>query len=95
MRGDEMMGRFFTVGCIGVLVLSAHGAALTVEPGRTVREMDRRNLTGSNIALWNQPWELSDPDLHRYVRELAPAYVRIPGGSWANHYIWNGNGVRP
>ena len=67
---------------------------LAIDPSVTVHSTSRRNLTGSNIALWNQPWELSDSDLHNYVRELAPAFVRIPGGSWANHYIWNGNGVR-
>jgi hypothetical protein len=76
------------------MVLAARGAVLTVDPEVTVQETNRRSLTGSNMALWYQPWELSDPDLHGYVRELAPAFVRIPGGSWANHYIWNGNGAR-
>jgi len=65
-----------------------------MNPSQTVHSTCRRNLLGSNIALWNQQWELSDSDLHDYVRELGPAYIRIPGGSWANHYYWNGNGVR-
>ncbi|MBL7077096.1 MAG: hypothetical protein ISS31_06470 [Kiritimatiellae bacterium] len=67
---------------------------LKIDTARVVHKTPHRNLTGSNIALWNQPWELGDSALHRYVRELAPALVRIPGGSWANHYIWNGNGIR-
>lgn len=71
----------------------AHGATLDIDSSVVQHSTNRRDLTGSNIALWNQPWELSDPELHAYVRELAPTYVRIPGGSWANHYIWNGNGV--
>ncbi len=74
-------------------LLNSESAELTIDASSIIHSTDRRNLTGSNIALWNQPWELSDPELHAYVRELAPSYVRIPGGSWANHYIWNGNGV--
>ncbi|MBI9020638.1 MAG: hypothetical protein JEZ10_05225 [Verrucomicrobia bacterium] len=70
------------------------GGVLKIDPSKTVHATCRRNLIGSNIALWNQPWELSDSDLRDYVRELAPAMIRIPGGSWANHYIWNGNGIR-
>jgi len=69
-------------------------ATLKIDADRTVHETNRRKLTSSNIALWNQTWELGDSDLHEYVRELKPALIRIPGGSWANHYYWNGNGVR-
>jgi hypothetical protein len=82
----------FTAMLIGTI--SCESAVLKIDAERTVHETSRRNLTGSNIALWNQLWELGDSELHDYVRELAPAYVRIPGGSWANHYYWNGNGVR-
>ncbi len=70
------------------------GAILEIDPSQTVHATLRHNLIGSNIALWHQPWELSDSTLHCYVRELAPRFVRIPGGSWSNHYIWNGNGAR-
>lgn len=73
---------------------TALGGTLEIDRSVTIHATSRRNLTGSNIALWNQPWELADSELHEYVRELAPAFIRIPGGSWANHYIWNGNGVR-
>ena len=81
---------FMMVGVLG----ACEAATLKIDVDRTVHETCRRNLTGSNIALWNQPWELGDSELHDYVRELAPAFIRIPGGSWANHYYWNGNGVR-
>lgn len=80
--------------CAMASAAAALGGTLKIDPSTTVHTDCRRNLIGSNIALWNQPWELSDPDLHNYVRELAPALIRIPGGSWANHYIWNGNGAR-
>lgn len=83
----------FIVTTVVASVLCAHGANLEIDPSVIKHSTNRRSLTGSNIALWNQAWELSDAELHGYVRELAPAYVRIPGGSWANHYIWNGNGV--
>jgi len=74
---------------------AVYGATtLKIDADHTVHETNRRKLTSSNIALWNQTWELGDSDLHEYVRELKPALIRIPGGSWANHYYWNGNGVR-
>ena len=88
------MERFVWIMWLSSLALAAQAATLTVDSSQIVYETGRRNLVGSNIALWYQPWELSDPDLHRYMRELAPAYIRMPGGSWANRYIWNGNGVR-
>ncbi len=83
-------GVFMMAGVLGV----CEGATLKIDTEKIVHETSRRNLTGSNIALWNQPWELADHDLRNYVRELNPAFIRIPGGSWANHYYWNGNGVR-
>ena len=76
-----------------LLSVSVPAADLQIDAGTVIRKNGHRRLVGSNIALWNQPWELGDAELHNYVRELAPAYVRIPGGSWANHYVWNGNGV--
>jgi len=75
-------------------VVASEGATLKIDTEKTLHKTERQKLTGSNIALWNQPWELGDSELHDYVRQLKPTYVRIPGGSWANHYYWNGNGVR-
>ena len=69
-------------------------ATLEIDADSTVHHTSHRNLVGSNIALWNQTWELGDSDLQRYVKELRPGFIRLPGGSWANHYYWNGNGVR-
>jgi len=90
---NERVGRGIMVAV--ALAGAACGAAtLKIDADRTVHETNRRKLTGSNIALWNQPWELGDSELLGYVRELKPAFIRIPGGSWANHYYWNGNGVR-
>ncbi len=78
------------VGMLGV----CDAATLKIDTDRTVHETNRRNLISSNIALWNQTWELGNSDLQQYVKELKPAFIRLPGGSWANHYYWNGNGVR-
>src|SRR5210317_1479279 len=93
-RGREFVMKTMVLCVMISGTLSCFGAVLKIDAEKTVHETGRRNLTGSNIALWNQSWELGDSELHDYVRELAPAYVRIPGGSWANHYYWNGNGVR-
>jgi len=91
-----MTERFWRRIMVAVTVIGAvcEAATLKIDADRTVHETNRRKLTSSNIALWNQSWELGDSDLHEYVRELKPAFIRIPGGSWANHYYWNGNGVR-
>ncbi len=89
-----MPRRFIEVFMMAGMLGTCGAATLKIDADRTVHETNRRNLTSSNIALWNQPWELADSELHDYVRELKPAFIRIPGGSWANHYYWNGNGVR-
>ena len=73
---------------------SPPAGTLTIDPAKTVHETSRKKLTGSNIALWNQTWELFDDELEEHVRKLDPTFIRMPGGSWANHYIWNGNGIR-
>ncbi len=90
----EQLYRVVVMTGIMLGTVAAQSATLKIDAENIMHETNRRNLTGSNIALWNQPWELEDSQLHDYVRELEPAFIRIPGGSWANHYYWNGNGVR-
>ena len=82
------------VGIQPVVAEQSMPVTLEIKTSKTIHSTDRKKLTSSNIALWNQPWELADGDLHQFVRDLDPTLIRIPGGSWANHYYWNGNGVR-
>jgi len=68
-------------------------AMLHVQPERVIHRMDRRRLLGTNIGLWHEARQLFDADIRFFLRELHPAFLRIPGGSWSDEYYWNGNGV--
>ena len=67
---------------------------VTVDAGKVIRTHDRTLLIGSNIALWDRQDRFDDPVVKGWFRELAPAFVRLPGGSWSDITYWNGNGVR-
>ena len=67
---------------------------VSVDAGRIVRTYNRTLLIGSNIALWDRQDRFDDPVIKGWFRELAPAFVRLPGGSWSDITYWNGNGVR-
>lgn len=67
---------------------------LRVSAAQIEHVMDPRQLGGTNIALWNAKAHFSSPLLKRWVSDLKPGIIRIPGGSWSNCYYWNGNGVR-
>lgn len=72
--------------------IATKGATLRVDP-EPVREMDRFRLLGSNVGVFYKAREAFDADVQFYLRELNPTYLRIPGGSWSDRYVWNGNGV--
>jgi alpha-L-arabinofuranosidase len=82
-----------TIFALGIAAISATAATLHIDASRVVREMDRHKLLGVNAALYNETRQLLDTDLRNYLLDLKPAYVRIPGGSWSDEYVWNGNGV--
>lgn len=67
---------------------------VTVDAARPVRTWDRRRLLGTNLALWNDPPQFANPEIKRWFRDVAPALIRIPGGSWGDITFWNGNGMR-
>ncbi len=57
--------------CLMTSCAMAPGAGLLeIHPDKTVHETRRQNLIGSNIALWNQTWELFNNECCDYVREL-------------------------
>ncbi|VGO14513.1 Intracellular exo-alpha-(1-_5)-L-arabinofuranosidase 1 [Pontiella desulfatans] len=78
------------VGAVGTMACQA--AVLRVDPS-VVREVDRHRFLGTNAGLWHEARQLFDTDVQYYLRELNPSFIRIPGGSWSDEYIWNGNGV--
>jgi len=69
-----------------------YGGILRVNPN-PVCEIDRHRLLGSNVGVFYKAREAFDADVQYYLKELNPTFLRIPGGSWSDRYIWNGNGV--
>lgn len=65
--------------------------AVDVSHGREVR-MDR--LLGGNIAVWYQKEQMVSQSLKDHFADWKPGLLRLPGGSWSDELIWNGNGVR-
>lgn len=72
--------------------IAVQSATLQVDPD-PIREIDRHRFVGTNAGLWHEARQLFDTDVQFYLRELNPSFIRIPGGSWSDEYIWNGNGV--
>ncbi|MDF7824066.1 glycoside hydrolase family 44 protein [Pontiellaceae bacterium B12227] len=85
-----MRHAIMTVSLLGTMV--AQSATLKVDP-TPVREVDRHRFLGTNAGLWHEARQLFDADVQYYLRELNPSFIRIPGGSWSDEYVWNGNGV--
>jgi len=69
-------------------------ALVRVDASRALRIADRRRLLGTNVALWNAAANFASPMLRRWIAELGPGLVRMPGGSWSDITYWNGHGVR-
>ncbi|HEY3333256.1 MAG TPA: hypothetical protein VGK19_24690 [Capsulimonadaceae bacterium] len=69
-------------------------ATVTVDASKVLRTMDPQRLGGTNVALWYFASSYDAPQVKKWVSELHPRYIRIPGGSYANGTYWNGNGVR-
>ncbi|VGO19258.1 Intracellular exo-alpha-(1-_5)-L-arabinofuranosidase 1 [Pontiella sulfatireligans] len=74
-------------------VVACEGATLKVDSSTVIREVDRHRFLGTNAGLWHEARQLFDTDVQYYLRELNPSFIRIPGGSWSDEYVWNGNGV--
>jgi len=90
----KLQGGRCGVGVLLLCVQTVCAGILTVDPDVVLHRVDRRDLLGSNLALWHDPQELQDGRLRRLVRALEPTLIRIPGGSWSNQIYWNGHGVR-
>jgi alpha-L-arabinofuranosidase len=73
--------------------IACQSAVLKVEPNQVLREVDRHRFLGTNAGLWHEARQLFDTDVQYYLRELNPSFIRIPGGSWSDEYVWNGNGI--
>ena len=91
-----MLRIFHTTGLLYALVtsLNAEPATITVDPRETGRDLDLAGLLGGNIAVWYQPEHMASRALKDRFTTWKPGLLRLPGGSWSDELIWNGNGIR-
>ncbi len=62
-------------------------ADLTVHTDRPIGSFDRR-LLGTNVPAWVGPELLADDGFRAATVALGTPLIRLPGGSWSNHYDW-------
>jgi alpha-L-arabinofuranosidase len=60
---------------------------ITVQAADVGKPLDAR-LFGTNVPAWVNPQQLSDPRVQKLTAALGKPFLRLPGGSWANHYDW-------
>lgn len=84
---------FFLTALLPVVSYGASNT-LKIEADHLQQQANRHALIGTNVSLWTPEPLLFNTDLNAAMRNWKPALIRMPGGSWANEYYWNGNGVR-
>jgi hypothetical protein len=62
-------------------------AAITVRTDEPARPFDRR-LLGTNVPAWLGPATLEDPRFQALTIASGATVLRLPGGTWSNHYDW-------
>lgn len=67
---------------------------ITVQTGDGKREVNLPPLLGGNIAVWYQPEQMASGELAAHFDQWQPGLLRLPGGSWSDELVWNGNGIR-
>jgi len=78
----------------GLACASPPPLTLKVDGGKAVRKIPLSSLLGGNIAVWYQPEQIQSPALKNHFASWKPGIIRMPGGSWSDELVWNGNGVR-
>jgi len=67
---------------------TAHGRSIiTVRATDAGKPLDSR-LFGTNVPAWVNPTQLADARNRAITSALGKPFLRLPGGSWANHYDW-------
>lgn len=63
------------------------GAAITVRTDGRARPLEPR-LLGTNVPAWLGPSTLEDPAFQALTAASGTTVLRLPGGTWSNHYDW-------
>ena len=68
-------------------------ASVKIDAGTVLRTMDRRLLLGTNLGAYESATRRNAGTVLSLLDQWKPAQVRMPGGTWADAFFWNGNGV--
>ncbi|MBP1466887.1 alpha-L-arabinofuranosidase [Candidatus Chloroploca sp. M-50] len=66
-----------------------HDGTLQLDATASGQAIDAR-LFGTNVPAWLNPSGLADPTLIERTITAGTTVIRMPGGSWSNHYDWLG-----
>ena len=81
-----------------LLAISAHAeSTVNVVQSSGLPQKESRGLNhilGTNAGLWYSPKQLTQVKNSEHLKTWRPGLIRIPGGSWGDELVWNGNGVR-
>ena len=81
-----------------LLVLSAHAeSTVNVVQSSGLSQKESRGLhhiLGTNAGLWYSSKQLTQLKSSEHFKTWRSGLIRIPGGSWGDELVWNGNGVR-
>jgi hypothetical protein len=69
--------------------MTARSGGISVVLDSDLGRFDRRVL-GSNVAAWEGPDGLANPEFRTALVSSGVTHVRMPGGSWSNSYDWLG-----
>lgn len=83
------------VASILLLALPATAEVIvSIHPDQVIREVNLSHLLGTNAGLWYAPKQMQQLVSSENWKRWQPGLIRIPGGSWGDELVWNGNGVR-
>jgi alpha-L-arabinofuranosidase len=87
----SLIAGLFCLSLVGVGVIAAP-LEVRVDADKRLVSCSRGNLLGINIASYNQPEDFKAA-VKGPLKALNIGLIRMPGGSFADKFYWNGNGV--
>lgn len=74
--------------------LVAGEISVSLDPEKIIREVNLSRILGANAGLWYSAKQFTALRAGDHLKNWRPGLIRIPGGSWGDELVWNGNGVR-
>ena len=80
--------------CLLLALPAATETTISIQPDQIIREVYLSRILGTNAGLWYAPKQMQQLVSSENWKRWQPGLIRIPGGSWGDELVWNGNGVR-